>query len=133
MLSIYSEGKSKYMKKESYNRLFLIFIRFLQHEKKHRDFVQSKIQKGFTFAKISKLCCNFLIFNKWISNGMHKNFALKKNRFHFLCNQKCTISQANIILFETFTLYQNVSYKMAGASRIELLWPTSEIGSLPLT
>ena len=34
--------------------------------------------------------------------------------------KKCLISRTNIINFDTLTLYQNISYKMVEAMRLEL-------------
>ena len=34
--------------------------------------------------------------------------------------KKCPISRANIVHFDTFALYQNVSYKMVAGARFEL-------------
>ena len=47
------------------------------------------------------------IFNKFVSS----NLNLSTREIHK--NEKCPISRANIVYFKTFTLYQNVSYKMA--------------------
>lgn len=46
--------------------------------------------------------------------------------------KKCPISRTNIIHFETFALYQNVSYKMAGAEGIEPSSKVLETSVLPL-
>ena len=62
------------------------------------------------------------IFHKFVSS----NLNLSTREIHK--NEKCPISRANIVNFDTLTLYQNVSYKMAEQQRFEL-W----LRSPPLT
>ena len=46
-----------------------------------------------------------------IFNSVSSNQFISTSKTHFI--KKCPISRANIVNFDTFTLYQNVSYKMS--------------------